>query len=67
MKVFEVTSEYEENGKTIVRTEYMTHSDNDIVALTIAIEELFTGYGNDELKGVKEVLTVSRRFVEGKS
>ena len=66
MKVFEVTSEYEENGKTIVRTEYMTHSDNDIGLLVGAIMGSLVGYGY-ELKGVKEVLTVSRSFVERES
>ncbi len=61
MKVFEVKSEYEEDGKTITRYEHMTHFDDDIVALTVAVGESFKGYDYD-LISVREVLTIVRNF-----
>ena len=60
MKVFEVTSEYDdEDGRAVKRIEYVTHFNDDICAVIIACRSEFE-HTDNSLTGVREVLTVSR-------
>jgi len=62
MKIFEVTSEYDdEDKKRVKRVQYVSHSDNDICAVLQAYADELE-HTDIELIGVREILTVSRQF-----